>query len=149
MKALKNTHILNLSIIIVMLVLGVVFYHTYLSYQKYITVQNSTKVSFFLEEVESVLYEMEFERIDSAAYLATPEKRSFQTLKKRRVVVDRALAGLDFFVEHNGQYTIFNTQVKLIANALKDVRKEIDNLSEDRSSLPAPLFPSVKNSTSS
>ncbi len=131
MKALKNTHILNLSIIIVMLVLGVVFYHTYLSYQKYITVQNSTKVSFFLEEVESVLYEMEFERIDSAAYLATPEKRSFQTLKKRRVVVDRALAGLDFFVEHNGQYTIFNTQVKLIANALKDVRKEIDNLSED------------------
>ncbi len=124
-------NILNLFIITVMLLLGVVSYYTYLSYQKYITVQNNTKVSFFVDEVESILNNIESERIESVTYLVTQEKRSFQKLKKRRVEVDRALAGLDTFVKHNSKYMIFNTQIEVITNELKDVRKKVDNLSED------------------
>jgi len=131
MKVSKNKNILNLFIITVIVLLGVISYYTYLSYQNYITVQNSTKLSFFVDETESALDKIELERIDSAAYLTTQEKRSFQKLKKTRVSVDQALAGLDTFVKHNSKYTIFNTQIKVITNELKDVRKEVDNLSED------------------
>ncbi|WP_415407765.1 ATP-binding protein [Sulfurovum sp. CS9] len=131
MKVLKNKNILNLLIITFIVLLGIVSYYTYLSYQKYITVQNNTKLSFFVDKMESVLNKIEFERIDSVTYLSTQEKRSFQKLKKRRVEVDRALAGLDTFVKYNSKYTIFNVQIKVITNELKDVRKEVDNLSED------------------
>jgi signal transduction histidine kinase/CheY-like chemotaxis protein len=131
MKVLKNKNIFNLLIITGMVLLGIVSYYTYLSYHKYITVQNNTKLSFFLDEVESALDKIESERIDSATYLVTQEKRSFQKLKKRRAAVDRALAGLDTFVKYNSQYTIFNAQIKVITDELKDVRKEVDNLSED------------------
>lgn len=135
MQVLKNKNILNLFIITLMLLLGIVSYYTYLSYQTYITVQNNTKISFFVDEVESVLNKIESERIDSVTYLVTQEKRSFQKLKKSRVAVDHALAELDAFVKQNSQYTIFKTQVKVITNELRDVRKEVDNLSEDHKNI--------------
>ena len=131
MQVLKNKNILHLLILIVIVLSGIVSYYTYLSYQTYITVQNNTKISFFVDEVESVLNKIESERIDSVTYLVTQEKRSFQKLKKSRVAVDHALAELDAFVKQNSQYTIFNTQIKVITNELKDVRKEVDSSSED------------------
>jgi len=67
MKVSKNKNILNLFIITVIVLLGVISYYTYLSYQNYITVQNSTKLSFFVDETESALDKIELERIDSAA----------------------------------------------------------------------------------
>ncbi len=124
-------NILNLLLITVITLLGVASYYTYISYQKYIAVQNNTKLSLFVDGIESVLNKIESERIESTTYLVTQEKRSFQKLKKRRVKVDHSLAGLDTFVKHNSKYTIFNEQIKVITNTLKDVRKEIDNLSED------------------
>ncbi len=135
MKVSKNKNVFRLLIIIVMMLFVTISYYTYLSYQKYITVQNNTKISFFIDEIKSALDEIGSERIDSAAYLITQEKRSFQKLKKRRAEVDRVLAGLDTFVKDNSAYTIFNRQIKVITNELRNVRKEVDSLSEDYRSI--------------
>ncbi len=131
MKVLKNKNILKLFIIIVMISLGVVLYYISLSYQRYTTVQNSTKLSFFLEDMESVLYEIESERVNSVSYLIRKRKSDFNKLKEARGAVDLALAGLDNFIRSNSQYTRFSTQIKVITDELGNVRKEVDNLSED------------------
>jgi len=128
MKVLKNKNILKLFIIIVMISLGVVLYYTSLSYQKYTTVQKSTKLSFFLEDMESVLYEIESERINSVSYLITKRKSDFDKLKEARGAVDLALTGLDNFIRSNSQYMSFSTQIKVITDELRNVRKEVDKM---------------------
>ncbi|TET88185.1 MAG: response regulator [Sulfurovum sp.] len=131
MNILKNKITLNLPIIIVMLVLGVVSYYTYLSYQRYITVQNSTKLFFLLEKVESVLYEIESERMNSVSYLVTQRKSDLDKLKETRDTVDLALIGLNRFVKHNNAYAIYSKQMKLITMELNHVRKDVDDVSAD------------------
>ena len=131
MKILKNKMILQLSIIVVIVALGIVSYYTYLSYQKYITVQNSTKISSFLTKLESALYKIEFERINSAVYLARPRKSNLDKLKETRVSADLTLTKLEKFLRHNSEYSIYTKQIKLIAVALKHVRKDVDDVSAD------------------
>jgi len=131
MKILKNKMILQLSIIVVIVALGIVSYYTYLSYQKYITVQNSTKISSFLTKLESALYKIESERINSAVYLARPRKSNLDKLKETRVSADLTLTKLEKFLRHNSEYSIYTKQIKLIAVALKHVRKDVDDVSAD------------------
>ncbi len=131
MKILKNRNKLSLLIVAVIMLLGIMSYYTYLSYQRYTTVQNSTKLSFILEKVESALYEIESERINSVGYLVTKSKNDLTKLKETRVIVDLALKRLDKFVKHNDEYTIYSKQLKLIILELKHIREEIDSLSTD------------------
>jgi len=114
-----------------MVALMVVTYNTYLSSQNYIAVKNSTKLSFFLEKVESVLDKIGSERINSATYLVIQEKDNFEKLKDTRVAVDLALTELYSFVQQNSAYTIYGKQIKLIASDLKYVRREVDAVSDD------------------
>ncbi len=131
MKVLKNKNILSLLIMTVIVLLSVVTYYSYLSYQKHITVQNNATLSFFVDDVASALEKLESERIDSVTYLITQENRSLQKLKETRVTVDHELAKLDTFITRNSTYMIFHTKIKMITDALKDVRKEVNHLSED------------------
>ncbi len=131
MKILKNRNKLSLLIVAVIMLLGIMSYYTYLSYQRYTTVQNSTKLSFILEKVESALYEIESERINSVGYLVTKSKNDLTKLKETRVIVDLALKRLDKFVKHNDEYTIYSKQLKLIILELRHIREEIDSLSTD------------------
>ena len=128
---LKNTNILNLLIIAVIALLGVVSYYTYLTYERYIAVQNSTKISFILGEVESALYEIESERLKSAGYLATKSKSDLDKLTRTRVAVDLAMTKLDIFVKHNNEFAKYSKQINLIAAELKHAREDVDDLSAD------------------
>ena len=83
MKILKNKLILILLIIVFMGLSGASSYYTYLSYQRYVTVEKSTKVAFFVEHFESVLDKMENERMQSATYLVTHQKDDFKPLKAK------------------------------------------------------------------
>jgi len=128
--ALKNKNILNVLIIIVMILVSISSYYTYFYYQKYSTVKKHTKISSFIYEVESALGKIAFERVDTATYLATKEISSLEKVKQRREAVDRALLELETFVAQHNQYTIFNTQINDVKYALKEVRKEVDAVSE-------------------
>ncbi len=135
MKILKNKIILNLLIIVIMVTFGALAYNTYLSYQSYLTVKNSTKLSPFLDEIESVLDKIGSERINSATYLVTQEKNNFKKLQETRVAVDLALAELYTFVKHNSAYTIYGKQIKQIASELKSVRRKVDAVNDDHRSI--------------
>ncbi len=128
MNMLKNKIILKLSTIIVILVLGLVSYDTYLSYQKYNSTQNSTKLSFFLEEVKSVLYKMESERIHSAKYLATQKKSDLPKLIETRDEVDLTFKKLNKFIKQNNEYAIYSQQIKLITATLNHVREDVEDI---------------------
>ena len=127
---LKNKNTLNVLIIIVMILVSISVYFTYASYQTYTTVKQHTKISSFVYKIESTLGQIAFERIDTAKYLATKEINSLEKVKQRRKAVDRALSVLENFVVQNSQYTIFHTQINDVRFVLKEVRKEVDEVSE-------------------
>ena len=128
--ALKNKNTLNILIIIVMILVSVSSYYTYTFYQKYSTVKQHTKTSSFVYKIESTLGKIAFERVDTAKYLAIKESSSLEKVKQRRNAVDRALSELEAFAAQNSQYTIFHTQITDVRSALKEVRKEVDEVSE-------------------
>lgn len=128
--ALKIKNRLNVLLIIVMILVSISSYYTYVSYQNYSTAKKHTKISSFIYEIESTLGKISFERLDTAKYLATKEISSLEKVMQRRKAVDRALIELDTFVTQNGQYTIFHAQVNDVQDAMKEVRKEVDQLSE-------------------
>ena len=128
--ALKNKNTLNVMIVIVMILVSISLYYTYVSYQKYTAVKQHTKVSSFVYAIESTLGKIAFERVDTAKYLATKERSSLDKVKQRRKAVDHALAELETFASQNSQYTIFHTQINNVRSALKEVRKEVDEVSE-------------------
>lgn len=130
MKSLKNTMVLMLSIFVVILVFLTVSYYTYLSYQSYTTVQNRTKLSSFLTELDSILYKIEAERINSAIYLASQEKSNFDNLKETRVTVDLTLVKFDTFLKQSSGYETYSKKITLITAELKRVRKEVDAVND-------------------
>jgi len=113
-----------------MVLLCVALYYTYDSYQKYATVKEHTKISSFVSEIESTLDKVAFERVDTAKYLATKEVSSLEKIIQRRNAVDRSLAALNTFIIQNSQYMAFNTQVDDVRDALREVRKEVDEVNE-------------------
>jgi len=134
-KTLKNKNILHFLIMTVTVLLGIMSYYTYLSYQQYATVQHTGKLALLIDEVEFALDKIESERIDSVVCLATEEKESFQKLKNTRIEVDRALTLLDIFVKTHSQYSTLDTEINIIINALKKVRKEVDHVSEEHQNI--------------
>ncbi len=135
MEALKNKNKLNLLIIIVIVFLGVVSYNAYLSYQKYVSVQNSTKLSLFLSKIESVLYAIESERISSVGYLVAKNSSSLDRLKETRDLSDLAMIGLDQFVRHYKTYAVYDKQIELMNTEIRQARKEIDDPDIDKQNI--------------
>ncbi len=127
---LKNKNRLHIRIIITVLLSCLALYYTYTSYQKYASVKQHTKISSLVYEIESSLGMIAFERVDTAKYLATKEVSSLEKIIQRRKAVDRSLMALKTFTIQNSQYTIFQPQVDDVRDALKEVRKEVDEVSE-------------------
>ena len=131
MKSLKNKMILTLSIFMVMVVFLTVSYYTYLSYQRYTTVENSPKLSSFLTELDSVLYKIESERINSVIYLVSQRKSNFDKLKETRIAVDLGLTQFDTFLKQSSGYEVYSKKITLITAELMRVRKKVDEVSEE------------------
>ena len=131
MKILKNKILLNLLIIVFMGILGASSYYTYLSYQRYITVENSTKLSDFIERFESVLVKIENERIHSTTYLITQKEDDFKPLRESRVTVDRMLWELDEFIKQYNHFTSYSAQIEEITKELNLVRRKVDDFNAD------------------
>jgi len=131
MKILKNATLLSLLIIVMIGISGAVSYYTYLSYQKYSTVKNSTKLSFFVEYFEAVLDKIQQERIHSATYLVTQEEGDFIKLKETRVAVDLDLWKLDKFIKHHNEFTLYSQHIAQTTKELKLARSKVDNLNTD------------------
>ena len=130
MKIFKNKMILTLSIIIVMVAFLLVSYQTYLSYQKYSTIEKSTNLSSFLTELESSLYKIESERITSVNYLESQRKSNLDKLKETRKEVDLILEQLDTFLQQSFGYEVYSKEISVIVTELKRVRQEVDKVSD-------------------
>ncbi len=131
MKILKNKLILSLLIIVTIVISGVASYSTYLSYQKYATVQDSTKVSLFVEHFESLLDNIMNERMLSVTYLATHKKDDLKELKKSRISTDNDLLTLDTFIKQHPQFTLYSKSIQQATEALELVRRNIDDLNDN------------------
>ena len=130
MKILKNKIVLNVLKIVMMVILGIASYQTYLSFQHYSTMKNTATLSSFLDTFEPVLDKIAFERTHSAAYLAAQGKNSFIKLKEARAVVDLTLMDFEAFVNDDPGYERYNKQVNKALRELKSVREEVDQLSD-------------------
>lgn len=117
--------------IVIIGVLGVTSYYTYLSYQRYSTVQNHTKLSAFVENFESVLEKIKDERIHSATYLATRTKDDFGKLKESRIIVDSDLWEFDKFIKNHNGFTHYSKHIKQATEELNLVRRKVDDLNDD------------------
>lgn len=131
MKILKNKFILSLLIIITIVISSVTSYSTYLSFQKYMTAQDSTKVSLFVEHFESLLDNIMNERMLSATYLATHKKDDFNELKKSRIHTDEDLLTLDTFIKQYPQFTLYTKSIQQATEALELVRRNVDGLHDN------------------
>lgn len=131
MKILKNKLILILLMIVIIGISGVTSYYTYLSYQRYVTVQDSTNVSFFVEHFESVLDKIINERMQSTKYLATHQKDDFRKLKELRISTDHDLLKLDTFIKQHDHFTRYSKDLKQATQALELVRRDVNGLNDN------------------
>ncbi len=131
MNVLKNKLILQLFMSIIIVALGTVAYTGYHSSQKYIAVQNNATLTSFLPEFESLLSELGSERIRTADYLVTQSKSMLEQLKETRASVDIHLRKLDKSLRDKSLYMTYSQQMKMIVSSLQEVRKDVDDLSDD------------------
>ena len=131
MNLLKNKLILQFFMSIVIVVLGTVAYTGYHSSQKFISVLNNATVTSFLTEFESLLSELESERIRTVDYLVAQSKSKLNELKETRASVDIHLRKLDKSLRDKSLYVTYSQQIKMIANSIQEVRKDVDDLSDD------------------
>jgi signal transduction histidine kinase/BarA-like signal transduction histidine kinase len=110
---------------------GVTSYYTYLSYQRYVTAEESTKVAFFVEHFESVLDKMKNERMQNATYLATHQKDDLKKLKDLRINTNRDLLKLDTFIKQHDHFTRYSKDLIQTAKSLELVRRDIDGLNDN------------------
>jgi len=136
MKALKNKTILNITTIIVIILLGITSYYTYLSYKKYDIEKNSIKVSSFIYEIEFTLSKLEQERMASVEYLVTLKDTSYQKLEKSRLTVDISLKKLEILLKECSRYNVsFGNYINSIRDELKLAREEIDDVGKKHESI--------------
>jgi len=135
MKILKNKAVLNSLKVVMIVALVITSYYTYLSYLHYSTVKNSTTVSSFLDTFEPAVDKLASERIHSAAYLAVQSKNNLRKLKEARGAADLALEELEAFIYDNQTYEHYSKLMTRIGKALRDARKEVDNLSAESSNV--------------
>ncbi len=131
MNVLKSKLILKLFMSIVIVALGTVAYTGYHSSQKYITVLNSATLTSFLTEFESLLSELGSERIHTVDYLVIHSKSKLEQLKETRGSVDLHLRKLDKSLKAKSHYETYSQQIKMIVGSLSEVRKDVDDLSDD------------------
>ena len=131
MKILKNKRILQLLMSVMIVAFGVVSYTTYHASQKYISALKSSTLSSFLTEFDVILSGLDSERLHTATYLLTQSKSNLDTLKDTRALVDDSLRRLEKFLRDNSIYVTYTQQIKLIAIAIQDVRRDVDNLSDN------------------
>jgi len=127
MNILKSKTLLNLSAIIVILALSITVYDTYLSYQRYNIIQNNSKLSVFLERIQSVMYEIESERMCSAKYLVTQKKSDLEKLNETINEVNNRFKKLNKFINNN-KYAIYSKQIKSITVELKQIREDVADI---------------------
>ncbi len=135
MKILKNKFILTLLMLIIIGISGVTSYSAYLSYQKYAAAQKNAQVSLLVEHFESVMKNIIDERVQSATYLVTHNKKDLKKLKELRVKSDQNLLGLDAFTKEDDHFTHYQTYIKQATEALELVRREVDRLQDHSSEM--------------
>ncbi len=131
MNVLKNKLILQFFMSIVIIVLGTVAYTGYHSSQKYMVVLNNATLTSFLTEFESLLSELGSERVRTVEYLVGHSKSKLEQLKVARASVDLYLRKLDKSLRNKRLYVIYGQEIKMIISSLQEVRKDVDDLSDD------------------
>ena len=131
MKILKNKVLLGLLMVVMIIILLVTSYYTYISYKRYSTVQNSTKVAFFVENLESLLEKIMHERMQSATYIVTHKKDDFRKLKELRISTDQDLLEFDTFTKHNDHFKPYHKDLKQATEALELVRRNFDGFNDN------------------
>ena len=131
MKIINNKNVFILLIASVIVILGTFSYYAFISYVEYEATQKSTKSTYFIKTLDSVLDKIAKERLYSAIYMGTGGKKGFEKVKEARVIVDNALVEVHEFTNANKAFNTYEKRLSYISENLKYVRTRVDTLSSD------------------
>ena len=131
MKIINNKNIFILLITAVIAILGALSYYTYNSYIEYDSTHKSTKSTYFVKNLDSVLDKIAKERLDSAIYMGTEGQTGFDKVKESRAVADSAIAELSTFIDKNKEFATYGKRLQAAEKNLKHARTKVDTLSSD------------------
>lgn len=125
MKISKNRFTLGLLFVLVSGLLAVFTYKAYHFYKDYERVKSSTNITSFVENVEWVIDQIEFERLNSVIYLVSKGDNDAKKLNEIRVDADLALKNLKEHMQ-NSHFDIYDDQIRIITRELIQVRRKVD-----------------------
>jgi len=131
MKFLNSKNIFSFLIVVVIAILGVASYYTYLSYNGYMQAEEGKKSIQFVDLTEQAVDALMQERIDSAIFMGSGGKRQVDEIAKSRNAVDDTLLSMVQYVKEHTILNAYDKRLVHIQQKLKEVRHQVDTLSSD------------------
>ena len=110
-------------------------YRTFVSWQNYTLIRQSDTYIALIGQLQNSIEALEKERLASARYLGTKGKAYFADLVKHREKSDRALLGLERWLDEKRLELKIIEKLPLIRQNLKYVRSRVDVLHNDYNSV--------------
>jgi signal transduction histidine kinase/CheY-like chemotaxis protein len=117
--------------VLVIAVLGMVTYNTYLTYNSYMQAEESKKSIHFVDLTEQAIDALSNERVKSAIYMGSGGNSQADVLKGSREAVDATLLSLEQYMGADKTLKSYAKRLVLVKKKLKEVRHQIDTLSSD------------------
>ncbi len=104
---------------------------TYQSYRTYSKPQHYQDVPALIETLNGLLYHLEEERIDTAAYIAQQRKYDFSDMRHARMLVDRGVERFEKVLSGEAAFASYRKELKSIYLALLETRSLVDDFGTD------------------
>ena len=125
------------KVLIPILIIAILYftYRTFVSWQNYTFIRQSDTYIALIGQLQNSIEALEKERLASARYLGTKGKAYFADLVKHREKSDRALLGLERWLDEKRLELKIIEKLPLIRQNLKYVRSRVDVLHNDYNSV--------------
>jgi signal transduction histidine kinase/CheY-like chemotaxis protein len=132
MKLLKHTLVLNFLIIIILGAMGMVGYYGFITYERTGTpAKGTSRVPTLVKEISQSLENLDEERINSSAYLATHTQNNYLHMIHSRKATDESLFRLHDTVRSTAILASSSKELRSLFATLKSIRGSIDSKSTD------------------
>jgi len=127
---MKKT-ILYILIILITALSGYFIYKSFLAYKGYQIVQKSEKYIIFVENLNTILQQIEQEHSSSAMYLGYQGKIDFTDLETIRERTDNTIDKTTLFIQNHPTFSPYLQNLEKLSENLQYVRSRVDVISSD------------------
>ena len=140
MRIINNKNIFRLLIPIVTSVLLISTYLVYNAYNKYVSIESSTRNIDYMKKIEDTVDSIQNESISSALYMGTKGRIGFDRIKKSRNQTKESFNNLIHFIR---EHPVYMEDAKLFDDINKDLLylyTKVDTISSDYSNIFVKLY---------